>query len=244
MARHADPPIPDTPEEWLDGFNTFSIYQVLPQITELWGLNVQTDVQSKKTSSHRKGNDHAAVPPALRTAWHFHPRPRSALHYRALLRVENDDAWNWYMEESVRAGWSSRQLERQISTLYYDRLLSSRDKASVVDEADKLMEPLAAEDFIKDPLETAERVQNTAQDGQRLRMPEPRNRPESALAQGDNGLPVSCGNPAELTGAGIRAQTRFSSEWNPCQRALDTYPCGGRLDIAGRICYHFFTLTR
>ena len=48
MAKHADPSIPDSPEEWLDGFYTFSIYQVLPQIIELWGLNVQTDVQSKK----------------------------------------------------------------------------------------------------------------------------------------------------------------------------------------------------
>lgn len=48
MARHADPTIPDTPEEWLDGFNTFSIYQVLPQIIELWGLNTQQDVESKK----------------------------------------------------------------------------------------------------------------------------------------------------------------------------------------------------
>ncbi len=48
MARHADPSVPDTPEEWLEEFNTFSIYQVLPQIIELWGLNVQTDVQSKK----------------------------------------------------------------------------------------------------------------------------------------------------------------------------------------------------
>ena len=44
MAKHADPSLPDTPEEWLDGFNTFSIYQVLPQLIELWGLNVQTDV--------------------------------------------------------------------------------------------------------------------------------------------------------------------------------------------------------
>jgi len=48
MAKHADPSIPDTPEEWLDEFNTFSIYQVLPKLIELWGLNVQTDVQSKK----------------------------------------------------------------------------------------------------------------------------------------------------------------------------------------------------
>ena len=48
MAKHADLNIPDTPEEWLDEFNTFSIYQVLPSIIELWGLNVQTEVESKK----------------------------------------------------------------------------------------------------------------------------------------------------------------------------------------------------
>ena len=48
MDKHADPNIPDTPEEWLDEFNTFSIYQVLPSIIELWGLNVQTEVESKK----------------------------------------------------------------------------------------------------------------------------------------------------------------------------------------------------
>ena len=50
MAKHADATIPDSPEEWLDGFNTFSIYQVLPQLIELWGLNVKTDVESKKSS--------------------------------------------------------------------------------------------------------------------------------------------------------------------------------------------------
>ena len=48
MAKHADPNIPDNPEEWLDEFNTFSIYQVLPQIIELWGINVKTDVEAKK----------------------------------------------------------------------------------------------------------------------------------------------------------------------------------------------------
>ena len=48
MAKHADPSIPDTPEEWLDSFGTFSIYQVLPQLIELWGLNMKTEVQSKK----------------------------------------------------------------------------------------------------------------------------------------------------------------------------------------------------
>lgn len=48
MAKHADNSIPDTPEEWLDQFSTFSIYQILPQIIELWGLNNQMLVQSKK----------------------------------------------------------------------------------------------------------------------------------------------------------------------------------------------------
>ena len=48
MAKHADASIPNTPGEWLDGFNTFSIYQVLPQLIELWGLNVKTDVEAKK----------------------------------------------------------------------------------------------------------------------------------------------------------------------------------------------------
>lgn len=55
MAKHADPSIPDTPEEWLDAFNTFSIYQVLPSIIELWGLNVQTDVESKKNFAQLTG---------------------------------------------------------------------------------------------------------------------------------------------------------------------------------------------
>ena len=49
MAKHADPAgVPDTPDEWLDQFGTFSIYQILPEIIELWGLNVQTQIESKK----------------------------------------------------------------------------------------------------------------------------------------------------------------------------------------------------
>ena len=55
MAKHADASIPNTPEEWLDGFNTFSIYQVLPEIIELWGLNVQTQVESKNNFERLTG---------------------------------------------------------------------------------------------------------------------------------------------------------------------------------------------
>lgn len=48
MAKYADDSVPDTPEEWLDGFNVFSIYFILPQIVELWRLNNQTMAESKK----------------------------------------------------------------------------------------------------------------------------------------------------------------------------------------------------
>ena len=55
MAKHADANIPDTVEDWLDQFNTFSIYQVLPQLIELWGLNIKTDAEAKKNFEKLKG---------------------------------------------------------------------------------------------------------------------------------------------------------------------------------------------
>lgn len=56
MAHHADPEnVPKTPEEWLDSFNTFSIYQVLPEIIDLWGLNTRQDVTAKKNSPAPSG---------------------------------------------------------------------------------------------------------------------------------------------------------------------------------------------
>jgi hypothetical protein len=48
-AKHADPEnVPDNPDEFLEQFNTFSIYQILPQLIELWGLNTATQIESKK----------------------------------------------------------------------------------------------------------------------------------------------------------------------------------------------------
>lgn len=49
MAKHANPAdVPENPDDWLERFNTFSIYEVLPQLIELWGLNVETQAESKK----------------------------------------------------------------------------------------------------------------------------------------------------------------------------------------------------
>ena len=51
MARHADPDnVPTEPDDWLEQFGIFSIYEILPQLIELWGINLQTQVQAKKTS--------------------------------------------------------------------------------------------------------------------------------------------------------------------------------------------------
>lgn len=55
MAYHADPTIPATIDEWLDQFDMFSIYQVLPQILSLWGENLYTDVTSKKDTAEANG---------------------------------------------------------------------------------------------------------------------------------------------------------------------------------------------
>lgn len=56
MARHADPKgVPDTAEEWLDGFNVFSIYQVLPELLDLWGVNLAQTVESKKNFARASG---------------------------------------------------------------------------------------------------------------------------------------------------------------------------------------------
>ncbi len=51
MALHADPNIPKTIEDWLDQFEMFSIYQILPEILELWGANLFTDIEAKKAEA-------------------------------------------------------------------------------------------------------------------------------------------------------------------------------------------------
>ena len=72
-------------------------------------------------------------------------------HYRHLMRVENENARQFYLEECVKSGWSTRQLERQINSFFYERLLSSQDKAGVAAEIQKLEPTKTPEDFIRDP---------------------------------------------------------------------------------------------
>jgi predicted nuclease of restriction endonuclease-like (RecB) superfamily len=73
-------------------------------------------------------------------------------HYRLALRVADVKARNFYIEECVKSRWSTRQLERQINTLFYERLLSSQNKEAVAAEIQKTAPPLDPKDFIRNPV--------------------------------------------------------------------------------------------
>ncbi len=72
-------------------------------------------------------------------------------HYRALMRVENKNARLFYETEAARNGWNKRQLERQIHSFYYERLLKSRDKAGMIELANQGEAAQQPVDVIKDP---------------------------------------------------------------------------------------------
>jgi predicted nuclease of restriction endonuclease-like (RecB) superfamily len=72
-------------------------------------------------------------------------------HYRHLLKVERPEARRFYLEECIAANWSTRQLERQINSLYYERLLASRDRDPVRAEIQELEPGPTPQDVIKDP---------------------------------------------------------------------------------------------
>lgn len=72
-------------------------------------------------------------------------------HYRLLLRVENDQARQFYMQETIDCNWSTRTLERQIGNLYYDRMLMSKNTQVVKVEATEKQIIQEPQDIIKDP---------------------------------------------------------------------------------------------
>ena len=83
--------------------------------------------------------------------WNAVSSKLSWTHYRLLLKVENENARGFYQEEAIAGNWSTRQLERQINSLYFDRLLMSKDKAGIKLVANIEMETMHPENIIKDP---------------------------------------------------------------------------------------------
>jgi predicted nuclease of restriction endonuclease-like (RecB) superfamily len=80
-------------------------------------------------------------------------RELSWTHYRLLIRVEDDDAREFYMQEAIEGNWSTRQLDRQISSLYYERVLMSRreGRAKLKKEFEDKKEEMQPSHIIKDP---------------------------------------------------------------------------------------------
>ena len=72
-------------------------------------------------------------------------------HYRRLLRVENEKIRTFYADECVKSGWSVRQLDRQINSFFYERLLSSQDKEAVKGEIQQFEPKPEYEKIIRDP---------------------------------------------------------------------------------------------
>ena len=74
-------------------------------------------------------------------------------HYRTLLKIDGEAARTWYMDEAAAQGWTTRALERQINTLYYERLLATSDRPAVEQEANVAITPLQMpRDFVRDPV--------------------------------------------------------------------------------------------
>lgn len=72
-------------------------------------------------------------------------------HYRTLLKIEEKDARDFYMDECIKSNWSTRQLDRQINSFYYQRLLASKDRDLVRNEIQTLEKGPQPQDIIRDP---------------------------------------------------------------------------------------------
>ncbi len=103
----------------------------------------------KSSALRRKLEDENSASPILYAL----RRELSWTHYRLLMRVENEEARTYYMNEAAGQNWSTRTLERQINSLYFERLLSSKNKKALIQQAEKeaAQDKPSVLDFVKDP---------------------------------------------------------------------------------------------
>jgi len=121
-----------------------------------YGKAVLDELSQRLTAEFGRGFDVRNLR-YMRQFYHAFPKRnavRSELswtHYRLLLKVKNDKARHWYLDEAVNENWSTRALERQINSFYYERLLSSQDKQLVQEEAKIQTQAFSPRDVLKDP---------------------------------------------------------------------------------------------
>ena len=104
---------------------TFSDLQILQTLSEEFNNPIQQTLSDELSSHFQKGQTPPAQSELRLLPWS---------HYERLIRVEDKKAREWYAKEAFEQGWSFRTLNRNINTLYYERLLMSTKKQPVVKE--------------------------------------------------------------------------------------------------------------
>ncbi len=143
---------------WIVGRHIVEFEQA-GQTRAAYGKGVLAQVSAQLTAEFGKGFD-ASNLRYMRLFYQTFPNcdalrhELSWTHYRLLLRVDSAAAREWYMNETATQNWNTRALERQLGTLYYERLLASKDRQPVRDEAAQKLAELQAtpREFIRDPV--------------------------------------------------------------------------------------------
>ena len=104
---------------------TFSDLQILQTLSEEFNNPIQQTLPAKSSAPHKEDKAESAQSELRLLPWS---------HYERLIRVEDKKAREWYAKEAFEQGWSFRTLNRNINTLYYERLLMSKKKQPVVNE--------------------------------------------------------------------------------------------------------------
>lgn len=126
------------------------------EIRATYGKGVLKELSIKLTKEYGKGFDITNLRKMRSFYNKFQKQDSVSLelswtHYRHLIKVEDEKARLWYMKEAVQENWSTRALERQINSFYYERLLSSQDKKPVIKEGKGEVDKLTPQDVLKDP---------------------------------------------------------------------------------------------
>lgn len=104
---------------------TFNNLQILQTVSEEFNNPIQQTLPAKSSATHKEDKAESTQSELRLLPWS---------HYERLIRVEDKKAREWYAKEAFEQGWSFRTLNRNINTLYYERLLMSKKKQPVVDE--------------------------------------------------------------------------------------------------------------
>lgn len=104
---------------------TFNNLQILQTVSEEINNPIQQTLPAKSSTPHKEDKAESTQSELRLLPWS---------HYERLIRVEDKKAREWYAKEAFNEGWSYRTLNRNINTLYYERLLMSKKKQPVVNE--------------------------------------------------------------------------------------------------------------